>query len=157
MTTSLTVRDVRTHPVVAPLKAPITTAVGPLSEAALLLIDVTTQEGITGHAYLFSYQRFALKPLDELVRALGTLVAGERVAPADLEPKLRRPFTLFGGTRGLAGIAISGLDMALWDALAQAAAVPLVTLLGGTPRPIRAYNSLGMLAAGMPPPRRRRR
>jgi mandelate racemase len=121
--------------------------VGPLSEASLLLIDVTMQEGITGHAYLFSYQRFALKPLDELVRALGALIVGDEVAPAEIEPKLRRPFILFGGTRGLAGIAISGLDTALWDALAQGAGVPLAVLLGAAPRPIRAYNSLGMLSA----------
>jgi mandelate racemase len=34
--------------------------------------------------------------------------------------------------------------MALWDALALAAGVPLVTLLGGAPRPVRAYNSCGL-------------
>jgi mandelate racemase len=49
------------------------------------------------------------------------------------------------GTRGLQGMAVAGLDMAAWDALAVAARVPLVTLLGGKPRPIAAYNSLGMI------------
>ena len=34
--------------------------------------------------------------------------------------------------------------MAAWDALAQADGVPLVKLLGGAPRPIRAYNSTGL-------------
>lgn len=146
MNVPLTVSGIHTTPVVAPLKTPIVTAVGTLGEAALLLIDVTTKEGVTGRAYLLCYQRFALKPMDELVKALGATIVGDTVAPAEIEPKLRRAFTLFGGTRGLAGIAISGLDMALWDALGQAASLPLATLLGGGPRPIRAYNSLGMLS-----------
>ena len=47
-------------------------------------------------------------------------------------------------TPGLVGIALAGIDMAAWDALAQAEGVPLVRLLGGTPRPIRAYNSCGL-------------
>ena len=29
-------------------------------------------------------------------------------------------------------IAVSGLDMAMWDALAKAAGMPLAVLLGGT-------------------------
>jgi mandelate racemase len=39
---------------------------------------------------------------------------------------------------------MSGIDMAAWDALAQAHKLPLVRLLGGAPRPIRAYNSKGL-------------
>ena len=39
---------------------------------------------------------------------------------------------------GLAAMAISGFDMACWDALAQAAGLPLATLLGAAPGPIRA-------------------
>jgi mandelate racemase len=34
--------------------------------------------------------------------------------------------------------------MAVWDALAVAQGVPLVRLLGGSPRPVRAYNSCGL-------------
>jgi len=144
----LTVSDIRTYPVVAPLKYPVTTASGTLGEAPLLLIDLMTREGITGRAYLLAYQRLALRPLDELVRALAATMAGSPVIPAELEPKLRGRFTLLGGARGLAGMAVSGLDMALWDALAQARGVPLVGLLGGQARPVQAYNSLGMVSAG---------
>jgi mandelate racemase len=45
-------------------------------------------------------------------------------------------------------MAVAGLDLAAWDALAQAAAVPLAALLGAEPRAIPAYNSLGMLPPG---------
>jgi mandelate racemase len=40
-------------------------------------------------------------------------------------------------------MAVSGLDMAFWDALGQVAGQPLARLLGGSPRPIRAYDSYG--------------
>ena len=89
MATTLTVSGLRTHPVVAPLKYPVTTASGTLGEAPLLLIDLTTKEGITGRAYLLAYQRLALKPLDELVKALAATIVGEKLVPAELEPKLR--------------------------------------------------------------------
>ena len=41
-------------------------------------------------------------------------------------------------------IAMSGLDMAAWDALAKAAGMPLARLLGGTVGPVPAYNSNGL-------------
>ena len=42
-------------------------------------------------------------------------------------------------------MAVSGLDMAYWDALGQVAGRPLAELLGGSPRPIRAYDSYGVV------------
>ena len=41
-------------------------------------------------------------------------------------------------------MALGGIDMAAWDARARAAGLPLATLLGGEPRPVPAYHSLGM-------------
>src|SRR5262249_18927203 len=52
---------------------------------------------------------------------------------------------------GLATIALSGLDVALWDALARATGLPLARLLGGALHPIPAYNSN---ALGLDPPER---
>jgi mandelate racemase len=46
---------------------------------------------------------------------------------------------------------VAGLDIALWDALAQAAGLPLALLLGGTLAPVPAYNSNGL---GLIPPER---
>jgi mandelate racemase len=44
---------------------------------------------------------------------------------------------------------VAGLDIALWDALAKAAGLPLARLLGGTTEPVPAYNSNGL---GLIPP-----
>ena len=40
--------------------------------------------------------------------------------------------------------------MAAWDALARSKGLPLARLLGGAPKPVRAYNSkgLGIMPAG---------
>jgi mandelate racemase len=48
------------------------------------------------------------------------------------------------GREGISLIAVSGLDMAAWDALAKAAGVPLAVHLGGTVGPVPAYNSNGL-------------
>jgi mandelate racemase len=141
------IRDVQARAVVAPLEPPVRTASGHVTQAPLLLIDLATDEGVIGRSYLFGYHAFTLAPLRELVRALGEIVKGEPVAPVELDQKLRARMTLFGA-RGLQGMAVAGLDMASWDALAVAAGVPLAALLGGRPRPIPAYNSLGMIPPG---------
>ncbi|HEY7142414.1 MAG TPA: enolase C-terminal domain-like protein [Methylomirabilota bacterium] len=140
----LRIRDVQARAVVAPLVPPVRTASGSVTQALLVLIDLRTEEGPIGRAYLFAYQGFALRPLRDLVLGLGETVKGQPVAPVDLNRALRGRLTLFGA-RGLQGLAVAGIDMAAWDALAVAAGVPLVTLLGGEARPIPAYNSLGML------------
>jgi mandelate racemase len=48
------------------------------------------------------------------------------------------------GNSGLVAMALSAVDVACWDVLAQAANVPLVRLLGGVPRALPAYNSNGL-------------
>jgi mandelate racemase len=60
-----------------------------------------------------------------------------------LDRKLQSAFRLLG-PQGLTGIAMAAIDMAAWDALARAQGLPLVRLLGGEPRPIRAYDSRGL-------------
>lgn len=48
------------------------------------------------------------------------------------------------GLEGLSLAAVSAIDMALWDALAKSAAVPLACLLGGTIGTVPAYSSNGL-------------
>ena len=63
--------------------------------------------------------------------------------PAELWSKLAERFALIG-VQGIVRMAMAGFDVACWDALAVAAGVPLVRLLGGEPRRIPAYNSCGL-------------
>jgi mandelate racemase len=85
-----------------------------------------------------------LKPLVHLVEEIGRDLTGRAVAPFDLMALMDARFRLLGW-QGLVGMAVSGLDMAFWDALGQAGDRPLAQLLGGSPRPIRAYDSYGVV------------
>jgi mandelate racemase len=140
---SLTIRGLQVRAVNVPMARPLVTSGGTVQSAPLVLIDLQTDEGVVGRAYVFCYTALALEPTARLVKALEVLVKGEAVAPQALEQKLGRAFRLLG-PQGLVGMAVAGLDMAAWDALARAAGWPLARLLGGEPRPIPAYNSCGL-------------
>ena len=51
----LTIRGLQVRAVDAPLANPIRTAVGEVPSAPLVLIDISTEEGVTGRSYLFAY------------------------------------------------------------------------------------------------------
>jgi mandelate racemase len=140
----LTIEDVRARPVVAPLKRPVRTAVGDVLASPLVLIDVTTAEGVTGRSYIFGYTPLTLSPLVEIFAKLRELVKGKPVSPVARQRDFESAFRLLG-RQGLLGMAISGLDMAFWDILSRAQDQPLVCLLGGEATPIPAYDSYGMV------------
>ena len=129
--------------VAAPMKRPLATSTGALTVAPMLLIDLHTDGGITGRSYLFGIGKHNLKPIAALVEAMAEMLKGDAVAPFDLEAKLRKRYTLLG-VHNIVLFAMSGIDMAAWDALGQAMQQPLVRLLGGAPRPVLAYNSKGL-------------
>jgi len=139
----LTVRDVRCRGVVVPLKRPIATKVLHIREVPLLLVDVFTEEGITGSCYLFAYTRSGGRHFTSVIEDLVERNRGSRVAPTALFDGNTRALTLFGH-QGIAATAVAALDMCYWDAVAKAAGLPLVELLGGARRPLLAYNSNGL-------------
>jgi len=121
---------------------PHQTASGTVAESPLVLVDVVTDQGVLGHGIIFTYTTAALKPTAELVQNMAPLVEGEELAPAAIEQKLGKRFRLLG-TQGLIGMALSGIDMALWDALARLHNLSLLMLLGGIARPVPAYGAIG--------------
>ncbi|MDT3684467.1 MAG: enolase C-terminal domain-like protein [Pseudorhodoplanes sp.] len=122
---------------------PLGTSRGVITKAPLLLISLETEEGITGHSYVWCYLREALPAVASILQAVLATVKGDALTPAELSSKLARRFVLIGN-EGIVRMATAGFDMAAWDALAQSAELPLATLLGSRPRPIPAYNSSGL-------------
>lgn len=139
----LRLRGVTCTPVEVPLRYVLGTSAATVRAAPLLLVDVHTEQGITGRSYIFCYRRSGARPVAAIIEDAAQLVRGERIAPADFARRLQRSFALIGVT-GIVRMALSAFDMALWDAMAVAAGVPLATLLGASPRPVRAYNSCGL-------------
>lgn len=143
MPSALHITAVEARAVNVPLEHPVRTSVGVVATSPLVLIDLHTDAGVTGRAYLFTYTPLALGAATELVRSFGTAIVGQPVAPLDLDRWFSQRLRLLG-RHGLAQMACAGLDMALWDALAVHHGVPLVRLLGGVPRPLPAYDSHSM-------------
>lgn len=149
---ALTIRSLTARAVIAPLTRPLRTASGEIPAAPLLLIDIATEEGVTGCAYLFGYTRVTLRALKALIEDLEPLLAGKPVAPLDRAAELERSFRLLG-RQGLLGMALSGIDMALWDALGRCLGQPVATLLGGAPCRVPAYDSYGLIDLDADAPR----
>lgn len=139
---SPTIQGFRVRAVRVPMTEPHQTASGVITESPLVLTDVITDTGISGHSIVFTYTAAALKPTAELIQNFETLVKGDVLAPAEVEQKLAKRFRLLG-TQGLVGIALAAIDMALWDALARVHSMPLVRLLGGLEKPVRPYGAVG--------------
>jgi mandelate racemase len=137
------IEAIRARAVAAPMRRPLATSTGKLTEAALLLIDLQTDAGVVGRSYLFGLGRHNLPALAKLVEAMAQMIAGDPVVPFAIERKLRARYTLLG-VHNIVLFAMSGIDMAAWDALGQSLNQPLARLLGGAPRPIPAYNSNGL-------------
>lgn len=98
----LTVRDLRVRAVNVPMAIPLQTSSGTIGVAPLALIDLHTEEGVTGAAYLFCYTPLVLKPVVQLLANLAPLVKGDAVAPLALERKLQGRFRLLGAERAAA-------------------------------------------------------
>ena len=139
---SPTIQSFRVRTVRVPMTEPHKTASGVVTESPLVLTDVITDTGISGHSIVFTYTPAVLKPTAELIQNCEALVKDEVLAPAEVEQKLAKRFRLLG-TQGLVGIALAAIDMALWDALARVHSMPLVRLLGGVEKPVRAYGAVG--------------
>jgi mandelate racemase len=145
---ALTVRAIRAAAVEVPMRYVLGTSAAAVRAAPLLLVDVETAEGVTGRTYLFCYLRAAAPAIVSLLSEVERAVQGARVEPAELWALLSKRFRLIG-VQGIVRMAMAAFDTACWDALAIAANVPLAEFLGGTLRPIPAYNSCGL---GLMPP-----
>jgi mandelate racemase len=141
--TPLTIRSIRTVPVLVPMNYVLGTSVQAVRKAPLLLVDLETEEGVTGRAYQFCYLPAAAPAIATMLEEVLRTVKGDPVAPPELWAKLARRFILIG-VQGIVRMAMASFDVACWDVLARAAGKPLVSYLGGTPGPVPAYNSCGL-------------
>ncbi len=139
----LTLRGVGCTLVEVPLRRVLGTSAATVRSAPLLLVELLTEEGVTGRSYVFCYRRSGGRSIAHVLEDMAEVVKGQRLAPLAQSALLQRRFALLGVT-GVVRMALSAFDMASWDALAMAAGLPLVRLLGGEPRPVRAYNSCGL-------------
>ena len=140
---TLTVKSVDVRAVVVPLKRPVVSKVGLFDRWPMILIDLYTAEGVVGRSYLEPYLTQSMRAIVPVIHDLIAARQGQPLRPLDDFQNARRSLNLVG-YEGITMIAIAGLDMAAWDALAKAAGMPLAVFLGGSLGPVPAYNSNGL-------------
>jgi L-alanine-DL-glutamate epimerase-like enolase superfamily enzyme len=148
------ITNVRAHHIRIPYDAGVASfrqGASAISALDMLIVEVSTDAGITGWGDAFSYvcPRTTCTAVDEMIapQARGQDAPDAAGIPAFME-QIQRNLHLFG-RYGITMFAISGLDIALWDIAAKAKGVPLHRLLGGGKRErIPAYAS--MLRIGKP-------
>ena len=106
-----------------------------------IVVRVETDAGISG----YGYGGGGVAGAAVVNRHLRELLLDERCdSVADIERLWDKLYTasIPYGQGGIAIMALSGIDLALWDLLGRAERQPVYALLGGTPAPpIRAYAS----------------
>lgn len=143
MPAKLTLKSIEARAVSVPLRRPVVSKVGLFKDWPLILIDLYTHEGVVGRSYLEPYLKNAARYIVPALHDLAAAQQNQALAPLERFQANRRSLNLVG-YEGIAMIAVAGLDMAMWDALAKAAGLPLAVLLGGTVGAVPAYNSNGL-------------
>ena len=146
MTATIEVAGIRIRRVIAPMRRTLNTRVGKFTRVPFLLIDLELKGGGVGRALCFTFIQLGLKIIPILLDELVASLQGRKIGYADLpqvHDACQKRLTHLGH-EGAAQMAISMLDMALYDAVAREAGVPLYRLLGGTAAPLPTYNSCGL-------------
>jgi L-alanine-DL-glutamate epimerase-like enolase superfamily enzyme len=142
------IESITTYGVNYPLDAPMADAVHYIPGRAALLVEVTCDDGRVGTGESAIYGGSA-----SVTESLIHDVLAPRVLGADpTQPELLWQRMLWPshqlGTGGALPMAISGIDIAVWDLVGQLAGLPLFRLLGGHQRTVRAYASAGFYFDG---------
>ena len=135
------VADIRTHRLAVPFAEPPRTGFLTLPAIDLLVVEVETRDGVVGTGHLHPLAG-GMRTLETCVREmLAPLLLGRDVSdPRATRARLREAL-LIQGRMGITEMAISAVDVALWDALGRARGEPLWRLWGGRAAPIPTYGS----------------
>jgi len=146
--TSPRIASITTYSVTYPLDAPMADAVHYIPARAALLVQVATDDGRvgTGESAIYGGSASAIEALIHDVLAPRVLGA-DPTRPELLWQRMLWPSHQLG-TGGALPMAISGIDIAVWDLLGQLAGLPLSRLLGGHQDQVRAYASGGFYFDG---------
>jgi mandelate racemase len=146
MTGAIEITGVRIRRALVPVRRTLNTRVGCFTRGPFLVIDLELKGGGVGRALCVTFIPIALKVVPILLDELVAGVKGRKISLADapaVHDAGQKSLTHLGH-EGVAQMALSMFDMALHDALAREAGMPLYRLLGGTAAPLPTYNSCGL-------------
>ena len=141
------ITEVRALPLAIPLRAATPASAWAGGIGRQILVRVATDEGLTGWGECFAYGA-TLAVCRVVDDALAPLLAGQDPTRLEALVDTMHRALMIWGRRGLAMMAVSGVELALWDLAGKARGVPVYALLGGRCAPrTRAYASLLRYAA----------
>ena len=152
MTGEFTITDVKAYATSFPLpkEGNVRLGIGRAVKKDAVVVKVTTAGGLVGWGE--SHHARAPSTIAKLVETtLRMLVVGEDAC--DVQGIWRKIYIKQLASHGLGAgtaMAMSGIDMALWDIRGKATGWPLYRLLGGKSRPVAAYA--GGISLGFQPP-----
>lgn len=121
-----------------PNDEPLDDAIQSFDELELVLVTIETSTGTGGQGFTYTIGEGGNSIRTFVESVLAPALDGESAAPRIARENLRGA-TTFVGREGISELAISAVDIALWDALGRRLEVPLYELLGGTRRSVPAY------------------
>lgn len=135
------IKDVKVHVIQAPLETPFAFSQGWVTCRSSVIVEVICDNGISGFGECLCHGLQAPQVAQAFIEnCFKPKVTGMRVSEAEVIWEtlynLTRPF----GQQGAAVNALSGLDIAVWDALGKELNQPVSNLLGGRFREkVKAY------------------
>jgi L-alanine-DL-glutamate epimerase-like enolase superfamily enzyme len=123
---------IRTTPLALAFKEPYHWAGRVDHAAAVVLVEVETDDGLTGVGE--SVSAFPAEGAVSALRGVAPLFIGEPVSDVERLLTAARHLGSFNHTPWYANLVLGGLEMALWDILGKAAGLPVHRLLGGSVR-----------------------
>ncbi|HCL69123.1 MAG TPA: mandelate racemase [Gammaproteobacteria bacterium] len=126
-----------------PLQRSIVSAVGHYDKWPFIITEITLDNGVVGNSYICPYLLNYTQPIEFVIRELSGFVKNKPLAPADFYEIGLHQISLLGRS-GIAMYALAALDIAMWDASAKDADLPLCEHLGGDLADVKAYNSGGL-------------
>ena len=135
----LRITDVTAFPASFPVKKPVTLGIGRAVKRDAVLVRVTTADGIVGwgEAHHGRCPGAIAKLLDTTMRQL--VVGMDASDVIGIWSRIYRMQLASHGMGTAAALAMSGIDLALWDIRGKAVGWPVYKLLGGKSREIPAY------------------
>ena len=135
------ISDIRTHLLSVPFTDPPKTGFLTLEHIDLLVVEVETQSGVIGTGHLHPIAG-GMRTLEMCIHEmLKPLLIGEDARQVEALWQKMWKATFIQGRMGITVMAMSALDVALWDAVGRDAGKPLWQIWGGSNAPLATYGS----------------
>ena len=134
----------QTTRVTVPLAKPIATAIHRMHSVGCVLLELETDQGLTGESYVFTLNAVRLNSLGEMLDSFSELVNGrdphDLTAIGDAIWSRLNPI----GHAGFGIAALCAIDTACWDLVGKGAGQPLHRLFGACRDRVWTYASGGL-------------